>query len=94
MVLAASDYASYEEIGGEWLSEIHELLANLLMAIVVIHIAAIVLTSLVHKENLIRAMLTGKKMIAAGEEIRSSRPIFALVLGGLLAWLWWFMFFA
>lgn len=92
-VLVASGYASYEEIGGEWLSEMHEVLANLLMAIVVLHIAAVVLTSLAHKENLVRAMLTGKKIVAAGEEIRSSRPIFALILVGMLAGLWWFMFF-
>lgn len=93
VALVASGYASYEEIGGEWLSEIHETLADLLMAIVLLHIAAVILTSLAHKENLVRAMLTGKKIIAVGEEIRSSRPIFALVLVGMMAGVWWFMFF-
>ncbi|NMM37001.1 MAG: cytochrome B [Glaciimonas sp.] len=92
LLLVASGYASYAEIGGDWLSDVHETLANLLMAIVVIHIAAVVLTSLAHKENLVRAMLTGKKMVAAGEEIHTKRPILALVLLGLLAGLWWFMF--
>ncbi|MEO6352155.1 MAG: cytochrome b/b6 domain-containing protein [Oxalobacteraceae bacterium] len=92
--LVASGYASYEELGGDWLSEIHETLANVLMAVVVIHIAAVILTSLAHKENLVRAMLTGKKIVAAGEEIRSARPVFALTLAGLMAGLWWFMFFA
>jgi cytochrome b len=92
--LVASGYASYEELGGDWLSEVHEALANVLMAVVVLHIAAVILTSLLHRENLIRAMLTGKKIVAAGEEIRSARPIFALILAGLMAGLWWFMFSA
>ncbi|NMM26529.1 MAG: cytochrome B [Glaciimonas sp.] len=92
LLLVASGYASYAEIGGDWLSDVHSTLANLLMAIVVIHIVAVVLTSLAHKENLARAMLTGKKIVAAGEEIRAGKPILALVLLGLLAGLWWFMF--
>ena len=92
LVLVASGYAGYEEIGGDWLSEIHEALASLLMAIVVLHIAAVVLTSLAHKENLVRAMVTGKKIVAAGEEIRSARPVFALILALLMAGLWWLMF--
>ena len=91
--LVASGYASYEELGGDWLSEVHEALANVLMAVVVLHIAAVILTSLMHRENLIRAMLTGKKIVAAGEEIRSARPIFALILACLMAGLWWVMFF-
>lgn len=94
LLLTASGYASYAELGGDWLSEVHEALANLLMAIVVLHIAAVLLTSLLHRENLVRAMLTGRKIAAAGEEIRSARPLAALILLGLLAGLWWFMFFA
>ncbi|WP_025916038.1 cytochrome b/b6 domain-containing protein [Herminiimonas sp. CN] len=92
--LTASGHASYAELGGDWLSEVHEALANVLMALVVLHIAAVLLTSLLHRENLVRAMLTGKKIVAAGEEIRSARPLFALILLGLLAGLWWLMFFA
>lgn len=94
LVLAASGYASYAEIGGDWLSEVHEALAGLLLAIVGLHIAAVLLTSLLHRENLVHAMLTGKKVAAAGEEIRSARPLAALVLLGLLAGLWWLMFSA
>ncbi|HRK79479.1 MULTISPECIES: cytochrome b/b6 domain-containing protein [unclassified Acidovorax] len=93
LLLVASGHASYAELGGDWLSEVHEALANVLMALVVLHIAAVFLTSLLHRENLVRAMLTGKKMVAAGQEIGSARPLAALILLGLLAGLWWFMFF-
>jgi cytochrome b len=47
--------------GGEAGEETHELLANLLMILVVVHIAAVALDSVLTGENLTRAMITGTK---------------------------------
>ena len=40
---------------------IHEGLANAVMALVVLHLLGVLLSSLVHRENLIGSMLSGEK---------------------------------
>jgi cytochrome b len=92
IIIVVSGYLTYQEIGGEWLSEVHEVMASLLMAIVVLHIAAVVATSALQKENLVRAMLTGKKKLADGAAIQQSRPVVALVLLAALMAVWWGVF--
>ncbi len=47
--------------GAEWLEEMHEGAAALSLVLVALHVAGVVLGSLLHGENLVEAMITGRK---------------------------------
>lgn len=78
-----SGWAMYNDIGGDLLEELHEGLATAMLTVVFVHLAGVISGSLLHEENLVRAMLNGRKRGTADDAIPSARP-FAAVL--LLAW--------
>lgn len=47
--------------GAEWVEELHEILVNLTLGLVVLHIIGVIVASFEHKENLIKSMITGTK---------------------------------
>jgi cytochrome b len=70
-------YAAYNGIGGRWLGELHEGAANAMLGLVVVHIAAVIVSSLIHRENLVASMLSGYKSGRGGDGIRSKHGIAA-----------------
>ena len=54
-------YATYNELGGDVVEEVHEVLANSWLWVVGIHVAGVLLSSLLHRENLVASMITGYK---------------------------------
>lgn len=46
---------------GHWWEEIHEFFANFTIALVMLHVTGVIVESIVHKENLLRAMINGYK---------------------------------
>lgn len=53
----ASHGESYEDV----VEEAHELLANVVLALVILHLIGVAVASLAHRENLVRSMVTGYK---------------------------------
>ncbi len=87
-----SGWMTYNEIGGEWVEEGHELFSDLMLVVVGIHVVGVIVGSLAHRENLVRAMVTGTKQGESGQGIRKPRIIPAMLLGLSMAGFWglWF----
>ena len=82
LITGVSGYLTYNEIGGDWLEELHEGAANSMLALVGVHIAGVLVSSLLHRENLVRSMITGYKTGEPGQGLRRAHW---LVGAGLLA---------
>ena len=80
ILVGATGYAAYNEIGGEWLAELHEGTASAMLGLVLIHIGAVILSSLIHRENLVGAMLSGYKQGRLRDGIRTKHTFVAAVL--------------
>lgn len=85
---ALTGYATYNDAGGDWLEELHEAAAGAMLALVFVHVGAVLLSSLIHRENLVRAMLNGHKRGAPAQAIRRKRWIAAGALLALVAGVW------
>ena len=81
VIVAGTGIASYTKVGGDWVEQAHEVVSYLMLGVVGVHVAGVLVSSKLHRENLVRSMLDGYKQGMDTQAISSFRPLW---LAGLL----------
>ena len=68
IVAGVSGVVIFQDIGGDALEELHEMAAYAMLGVVALHLVGVLVSSLMHRENLVRAMITG--IFKSGHEPR------------------------
>lgn len=89
LIAAASGWAADAAWGGHFIEEAHEALAHALLVVAGVHVAGVALGSWLHRENLVRAMVTGRKAGEPAQAIRSPWRSVALLLLAAVLGFWW-----
>lgn len=79
---------AYDETWGGDLARLHDLLATVMLGVVAIHVLGSVMSSVLHRENLIGAMLTGIKDGLAEHGIRDAHTWLGLMLATVILAFW------
>jgi cytochrome b len=92
VVVTAAGWATYNDFSGpwrgDWAEHLHEAAANLMLAVVGVHVAGVIVSSWLHRENLVAAMWHGHKVGTPKDAVRSARwPVAAALLAAVLG-LW------
>lgn len=82
-------WMTFNDIGGDMLEDLHEGLANAMLVLVAIHVAGVVVSSAMHRENLVGAMVNGYKYGPKSAGIASRHGIIAILLVAAVAAFGW-----
>jgi len=88
LAAGASGVLTYNDYGGEWLAETHDALASAMLGFVLIHLAGVVVSSAIHRENLPRTMVDGHKRGDVSHAIRGPRTVVAVALVAAVLAFW------
>jgi cytochrome b len=80
IVIVATGWGVYNDTGGKIVEELHEASSNLMLLIVIVHVAGVVVSSWLHHENLMRSMLTGHKLATVNEGITKAWKLLAAAI--------------
>lgn len=78
----------FQDVGGDAMEELHEGAFDAMLAVVLIHIAGVVVSSMLHRENLARAMVTGHKSAEPGQGIRRSHRWLGVIMLAAVVVFW------
>jgi cytochrome b len=92
LLCSISGWLIYADLGATELEECHDVAATVMIGLVLIHLMGVLFSSYWQRENLLRAMLDGKKAIDAEHAITQSHGLLAilLLLSVIGFWLWSF----
>ncbi len=88
--LTLSGYATYNEWGGEWLEDLHEVVGESMLWLVLAHLGLLLLISVLRRKNQALSMLTGRVDGAGPDLVKNNRSwLAALLLVAVLGYWGW-----
>jgi cytochrome b len=61
LVLSVSGVIVYEELGDDIFEEVHEIVTDAMLVVVAIHVIGVIVSGIMHRENLVKSMIIGYK---------------------------------
>lgn len=92
LVTGVTGYLTLNEFGSELFEEIHGVAANAWLAVVIAHVLGVIASSMAHRENLARAMVTGYKRGASMSAIPGAATGIGAVIAIAVIGFWTFSF--
>lgn len=86
--VVASGYATYMELSGEWLEDVHEFFSNLMLLAVLAHVGGVLVLSLLQQRNLATPMLSGRVPGRGPDLVRHNLGGLAILLLALVLIFW------
>ena len=89
-LIGASGYVLYNEMTGEWMEEVHELVGNFLLFLVIMHLSLIGLVSVSQTSQGLRPIWSGRKVGTGPDLAKSNHYIVAWLLSLCVIVFLWF----
>lgn len=91
LFICVTGVMAFQDDAGDTVVKMHGVATNIMLVVILLHIIGVLVSSVLHRENLVRSMITGFKPAETDEGIRRSYNwLGALML--VVAVVFWFLF--
>ncbi len=80
LLLGVSGVLALQDDASDAVIELHDMTTDIMLVVIGLHILGVIVSSVMHRENLVRAMVVGTKPSDTGEGIRKTYNGLALVM--------------
>jgi cytochrome b len=88
IAIGISGVVVIQDIGGDAWEELHEMASYAMLSVVGLHLVGVLASSLMHRENLVRSMITGVKSVEPKDAIRRSHGWLGVIMLVLVVGFW------
>ena len=91
MFVSVTGVMALQDEASDLVVDLHGISTNIMLGVIAVHLAGVLLSSILHRENLVRAMLTGYKPAESGEGIRQAYHWLGLLMVAAVV-IFWFVY--
>jgi len=88
MFICVTGVMSLQDDASDLVVGLHGLATNVMLGVIALHLIGVVMSSILHRENLVRTMLTGYKSAVTEQGIQRAYPWLGLLLAAAVVIFW------